>query len=96
MPDPPDDLEGRISGLKATDDRTQSHCRPVRDAICGLPTPVDGKDATGIANHRGIPGARTYPKHSGSPLDWPAKAIKEPWRRTGTGRRFARVRSFGR
>jgi hypothetical protein len=42
----------------------------------GLPTPVDGKESSGVADHRGIPGARAYAKHSGSPLDWPAKAIK--------------------
>jgi DNA (cytosine-5)-methyltransferase 1 len=41
-----------------------------------LPEPIDGEESPGVANHRSIPGARTYRKHTGSPIDWPAKAIK--------------------
>lgn len=50
--------------------------RTIRDAIQGLPDPINDEEAEGVANHRGIAGARAYPKHSGSPFDWPAKTIK--------------------
>ena len=45
----------------------------VRDALDGLPVPP--ADDAGD-NHWLIPGARLYPRHSGSELDWPAKTIK--------------------
>jgi DNA (cytosine-5)-methyltransferase 1 len=50
--------------------------RTLRDAIAGLPEPVDGKPAEGLDFHVGIPGARLYEGHSGNPMDWPAKTIK--------------------
>jgi DNA (cytosine-5)-methyltransferase 1 len=50
--------------------------RTVRDAIADLPEPAMGRETRGIKNHVGIPGARLYPGHSGSPLDWPGKSIK--------------------
>ncbi len=46
--------------------------RTVRDAIAGLGPPGAG----GVPNHAAQPGARTYPGHTGSPLDMPAKALK--------------------
>jgi DNA (cytosine-5)-methyltransferase 1 len=49
----------------------------VRDALYGLPDPE--KDKAGSAafpNHRFQPGARSYPGHTGSPLDLPAKTLK--------------------
>ena len=49
--------------------------RTVRDALMGLPEPTP-KPACGIANHVLNPGARSYPGHTGSPLDEPAKALK--------------------
>lgn len=48
----------------------------VRDAIVGLPIPRVDRDADGVLNHRLNPGARTYPGHTGSPLDEPAKTLK--------------------
>ena len=42
----------------------------VRDAIADLGEP-DGQN-----NHQYQPGARVYAGHTGSPLDWPAKALK--------------------
>lgn len=42
----------------------------VRDALSGLGEP------SGIRNHVMQNGARTYPGHTGSPLDQPAKALK--------------------
>jgi len=47
----------------------------VRDAIGELPDPEE-KPKNGIANHTFNPGARTYPGHTGSPLDEPAKTLK--------------------
>jgi len=49
--------------------------RTVRDVTGSLPEP-NGKDATGIANHRLQDGAKSYPGHTGSPLDEPAKTLK--------------------
>jgi DNA (cytosine-5)-methyltransferase 1 len=51
--------------------------RTVRDAIHDLPDP-EGEPlaATAFQNHRFQPGARSYPGHTGSPLDEPAKALK--------------------
>ncbi len=47
----------------------------VRDAIGDLPDP-EKKPRNGIANHIFNPGARSYPGHTGSPLDEPAKTLK--------------------
>jgi DNA (cytosine-5)-methyltransferase 1 len=46
----------------------------VRDAIADLPPPDN--IASSIPNHVYIPGARSYPGHTGSPLDEPAKTLK--------------------
>lgn len=48
----------------------------VRDVLRGLPEPRDGVPTPGFADHVGIPGARLYKGHTGSPLDWPSKSIK--------------------
>jgi DNA (cytosine-5)-methyltransferase 1 len=53
-----------------------SRWRTVRDAISDLPEPVVGEETTGVHNHVGIPGARLYQGHSGSPFDWPGKSVK--------------------
>lgn len=51
--------------------------RTVRDAISDLPDPeIDPTACRVIANHRYQPGARSYPGHTGSPLDQPAKTLK--------------------
>ena len=48
--------------------------RTVRDALVGLPDP---RVSSGFhLNHRYQPGARSYPGHTGSPLDQPAKTLK--------------------
>lgn len=49
----------------------------VRDAICDLPDPeLEPLIASSYHDHRYQPGARTYPGHTGSPLDEPAKTLK--------------------
>lgn len=47
----------------------------VRDAIADLSKPSIGTKEK-IPNHRFQPGARVYPGHTGSPLDFPAKTLK--------------------
>ena len=51
-------------------------CRTVRDAITDLPRLAVGQSSRVIANHYLNPGARSYPGHDGSPLDFPAKTLK--------------------
>ena len=46
----------------------------VRDAVSDLPDPERSRNS--IANHFVNPGARSYPGHTGSPLDEPAKTLK--------------------
>jgi DNA (cytosine-5)-methyltransferase 1 len=47
--------------------------RTVRDALQGIPEPTTQH---GIADHIFHGGARIYPGHTGSDIDWPAKTIK--------------------
>lgn len=49
--------------------------RTVRDAIGGMPHPTEG-GVHGWLDHRLQPGARSYPGHTGSPIDEPSKALK--------------------
>lgn len=49
----------------------------VRDALSGLPDPkVNPMAADRFLNHKFQSGAKTYPGHTGSPIDLPAKALK--------------------
>ena len=49
----------------------------VRDALSDLPDPErEPEAASRYYNHQCQPGARTYPGHTGSPLDQPAKTLK--------------------
>jgi DNA (cytosine-5)-methyltransferase 1 len=56
------------------DDGKRPWCT-VRDALKGLPDPAE-LETLARMNHWKIPGARAYPGHAGSKLDWPAKTIK--------------------
>ncbi|MGP8239583.1 MAG: DNA cytosine methyltransferase [Limisphaerales bacterium] len=49
--------------------------RTVRDGLVGLPDPVKYPNNR-VPNHVFNPGARSYPGHTGSPLDEPAKTLK--------------------
>lgn len=75
-PEVPNGLEDRIRDLKDSGRPDEKRWQTVRDCIADLPEPIDRTPAEGFFNHEGIPGARSYPKHSGSPFDWPAKTIK--------------------
>lgn len=48
----------------------------VRDAIFDLPDPESPVRSSNFHDHRYQPGARSYPGHTGSPLDEPAKTLK--------------------
>lgn len=48
----------------------------VRDALQGLPKPGARGTAGKWLDHRMQPGAKSYPGHTGSPLDEPSKALK--------------------
>lgn len=51
--------------------------KTIRDAFTGLPDPRgDSANASEWLGHRFQPGAKTYPGHTGSPIDMPAKALK--------------------
>ncbi len=50
--------------------------RTVRDAISDLGEPVRHAKGSLFENHIFQPGARSYPGHTGSPLDEPAKTLK--------------------
>ncbi len=47
----------------------------LRDARADLPEPTD-RAPRDVYNHILVPGARSYPGHTGSPLDLPAKTLK--------------------
>ena len=51
--------------------------RTVRDILSNLPDPEwEPESASRYRNHQFQPGARSYPGHTGSPLDEPAKTLK--------------------
>lgn len=50
--------------------------RTIRDAISDLPVPRADHEPGDVLNHRLNPGAKTYPGHTGSPLDLPSKTLK--------------------
>lgn len=72
--DLPDRRPRQTTALRFSDGRAR--WRTVRDAIRGLPEPVDGQEDSTWRNHVGIPGARVYAGHTGNTLDRPAKAVK--------------------
>lgn len=67
----------RARALRITERPETKAWRTVRDALDGLPDPERHADqARRFHNHRFQPGARSYPGHTGSPLDLPAKTLK--------------------
>jgi len=70
----PPRLKRRIEALASDSLFAEPHpWRTVREAIGGLPRPGSTHD---FENHVRQAGARSYPGHTGSPLDEPAKALK--------------------
>lgn len=62
-------------GMKLVEKPATKPWKTVRDAIAGLPEPTETPSMK-FTNHRLQPGARSYPGHTGSPLDEPAKTLK--------------------
>ena len=72
----PSRLKTRIEKL-AFLGRPDGHAwRTVREAIADLPVPRCSSERELVPNHRLQPGAKSYPGHTGSPLDEPAKTLK--------------------
>lgn len=70
-------LASRIERIRS-DSLDLSAMKPwetVRDAICDLPDP-EKRSSRKFLNHRFNPGAKSYPGHTGSPLDEAAKTLK--------------------
>lgn len=70
-----DKFAGRVG--KIGDPPNTLPWRTTRDAISGLPDPeLEPELSSQHHNHRFQAGARSYPGHTGSPLDEPAKTLK--------------------
>lgn len=65
-----------IQGGATLDSMSTLPWRTIRDAICDLPAPRSDREALDVLNHRLNPGGKTYPGHTGSPLDLPSKTLK--------------------
>jgi DNA (cytosine-5)-methyltransferase 1 len=66
----------KVDALKESGMRpSEKPWRTVREAISDLPRPTESA-STGVHNHKLILGARSYPGHTGSPFDEPAKTLK--------------------
>lgn len=75
-PEQPAKMEKKLAELRKADASTLLlPWQTVRDAIADLPDP-ETKPKNSIQAHRFQPGARSYPGHTGSPMDEPAKALK--------------------
>ena len=76
----PDDESARRaqkSAQRLRERPTTSPWRTVRQALADLPDPeFDAEAADDYLNHRFQQGARSYPGHTGSPSDEPAKTLK--------------------
>jgi DNA (cytosine-5)-methyltransferase 1 len=77
-PEIPENLRARVQKIPIMETLygQGERWRTVRDAISKFPEPEDYREAPGVINHWGIPGARVYKGHTGSWIDWPAKTIK--------------------
>ncbi|TVP76075.1 MAG: DNA cytosine methyltransferase [Puniceicoccaceae bacterium] len=71
--DTPPNLLRKLAPMQAESLFPQSRWRTVRDALAGLPHP---KSASQYPNHTYQKGAKSYPGHTGSLWDEPAKALK--------------------
>lgn len=74
----PSDPSGMTRALKLDHKPGKAAWLTVRDAIADLPDPEFQplKAKNMFADHRFQPGARSYPGHTGSPMDEPAKTLK--------------------
>jgi len=73
----PEGGRARARALRLKTAPTKEPWLTIRDAICDLPDPeLDQRAALEFHDHHYVPGARSYPGHTGSPLDEPAKTLK--------------------
>lgn len=74
----PDDAKGKARAMAIVFQPGESPWLTVRDVIADLPDPelYPERALKMFADHRFQAGARTYPGHTGSPLDEPAKTLK--------------------
>ncbi|SCB29439.1 DNA cytosine methyltransferase [Cupriavidus alkaliphilus] len=74
----PNDAKGKARAMRLREQPVESPWLTVRDAIADLPDPELHPllAAARFSDHRFQPGARSYPGHTGSPLDEPAKTLK--------------------
>jgi DNA (cytosine-5)-methyltransferase 1 len=71
------DAKYHVRGMSLTSKPSSKPWRTTRDAIYDLPDPeTKPRLARSVLNHKFQPGARSYPGHTGSPLDEPAKTLK--------------------
>ena len=76
MSDPSGRIRSRVAQLGLWGPPPEKPWVTVRDALFDLPEPTVGEEHPDIPNHVGNDGARTYPGHTGSPVDEPAKTLK--------------------
>ena len=81
----PDSLYDRVQRLKMLPP-IEHPWQTAREKLKGLPDPVS-EDTSRFFNHVHNPGARSYPGHTGSPLDEPAKTLKAGVHKLAAGRR---------
>ncbi|MDP3713728.1 MAG: DNA (cytosine-5-)-methyltransferase [Mycobacteriales bacterium] len=74
--DAPIRLANAVKRLEAVGAPGDQAWRTLRDVLTTIPKPGKGEEVPLWPNHLFIPGARTYAKHSGSPVDMPSKTIK--------------------
>lgn len=75
--DRPDAAAAKARAAKLTEKPALHPWATVRDVVRDLPDPEYRPDeAAEFHDHRFQPGARSYPGHTGSPLDEPAKTLK--------------------
>lgn len=75
--DTPERLKAQVERIKKIGPPAdKSPWRTLRDLLRDVPEPSVDVAIEGWPNHVAIPGARTYAKHNGSPLDMPSKTIK--------------------
>jgi DNA (cytosine-5)-methyltransferase 1 len=73
---PPERFKRRVETLSKMPKPFAERWRTVRDGIGDLPPPHACGCQTDLNGHVAVPGARSYKGHTGSPWDWPAKALK--------------------
>jgi DNA (cytosine-5)-methyltransferase 1 len=69
------DIRLRTKGMNLRERPAEQPWKTVRDAIHDLPEASDFPHPK-VLNHRAQPGARSYPGHTGSPMDEAAKTLK--------------------